>query len=227
MSGAREMAGIGGLADVIRRTAHEQVVEELRWAILGGTLAPGTPLVLAELAAKLGVSRTPIREAIRDLAGEGLVDFDSYRSSVVHTPTPAEAQEVYDLRLLLEPLAVRSAVQHATDAELARAGELQRAMAGCDDPSRWVLLNRDFHAALLEPAASSKLRGVLASLRDAATIHVALSLRADPSQRAASDDQHAAMLEAHARRDAKLAVELTIAHLRATLDALDADGPRR
>ena len=224
MSGAGATAGIGGLADVSRRTAHDQVVEELRRGILGGTLAPGTPLVLAELAAQLGVSRTPIREAIRDLASEGLVDVDSYRSSVVHTPTPAEAQEVYELRLLLEPLAVRSAVERATDAHLARAGALQRAMAGSDDAGHWVLLNRDFHAVLLEPAASSKLLGILASLRDAATVHVAMSLRADPSQRAASDRQHAALLDAHARRDAELAVELTIAHLRATLDALEPRG---
>jgi DNA-binding GntR family transcriptional regulator len=226
MSDAGAMAGIGGLADVSRRTAHEQVVEELRRGILGGTLAPGTPLVLAELAAQLGVSRTPIREAIRDLASEGLVDVDSYRSSVVHTPTAAEAEEVYELRLLLEPLAVRSAVERATDADLARARELQRAMARSDDAGRWVLLNRDFHAALLAPAASSKLLGILASLRDAATIHVALSLRADRSQRAASDRQHAALLDAYTRRDAELAVELTIAHLRATLDALDADERR-
>jgi DNA-binding GntR family transcriptional regulator len=214
--------GLPALRDVRRRTAHEQVVEQLRGAILGGTLPPGTPLVLSDLSARLRVSRTPIREAIRDLTTEGLVDFDSYRSSVVHTPTLAEAQEIYELRLVLEPIAVRRSIEHITDDDLARAREIHEQMLETEDLGTWVPLNRDFHAALLSPAASPRLLSILGSLRDAAAIQVALSLRAQVSQLANSNGEHALILEAYARRDADEAAGLACRHLRSTLDIIEA-----
>src|SRR5215211_2717340 len=109
MPGNAAAAVIPELDDVTHRTAQERVVETLRHAILGGVLEPGTPLILSELSERLGVSRTPIREAMRELAAEDLVDFDSYRSAVVHTPTLEEAREIYELRLALDPIAVRKA----------------------------------------------------------------------------------------------------------------------
>jgi DNA-binding GntR family transcriptional regulator len=217
-----EPEGLTALGDVQRRTAHEHVVERLRSAILGGALAPGTPLVLSDLAARMRVSRTPIREAIRDLATEGLVDFDSYRSAVVHVPTLAEAQEVYDLRLVLEPIAVRRAIDSLTDEDLARARELHERMLATGDVGAWVPLNRDFHATLLEPAGSPRLLSMIRSLRDAAAIHVALSLRAEVSQLADSNEEHARLLDAYARRDADAAADLTGKHLRSTLDIVQA-----
>jgi DNA-binding GntR family transcriptional regulator len=213
--------GITALGGIARRTAHEHVLEQLRGAILGGALAPGTPLVLAELSARLGVSRTPIREAIRDLAAEGLVDFDSYRSSVVHAPTLEEVQEVYGLRLVLEPLAVRRAVERISDAEIAHARTLHEAMLAADDLGAWVQLNRDFHATLLQAADSPRLLAIVTSLRNAAAIQVSLSLLTQASHRAEADEEHGRILDAYAQRDAERAVELTCAHLRSTLDIIE------
>lgn len=205
-----------------RRTAHMHVLGQLRSAILGGRLAPGTPLVLPELAAQLRVSRTPIREAIRDLVAEGLVDFDSYRTSVVHTPTLNEAREVYELRFALEPLAARRAVEHVTDAQIERARGLADAMRRTDDRGQWVQLNRDFHAQLLEPAGSPRLLAMIATLRDAAAIQVGLSLRAKVSQLGEANEEHDLLLDAYSRRDTEEAVELTLRHLRSTLEVIEA-----
>jgi DNA-binding GntR family transcriptional regulator len=214
--------GIPALGGIPRQTAHEQVLEQLRGAILGGALAPGTPLVLAELSTQLGVSRTPIREAIRDLAGEGLVDFDSYRSSIVHAPTLAEAQEVYELRLVLEPLGVRRAVERISDEQIARATTVHKTMLRTSDLGAWVQLNRDFHAILLEPADSPRLLAIITSLRNAAAIQVALSIRAEVSQLDDANREHGLILGAYRKRDADRAVELTGRHLRSTLEIIEA-----
>ncbi|HMJ35595.1 MAG TPA: GntR family transcriptional regulator [Baekduia sp.] len=214
--------GIPTLGGIPRQTAHEQVLEQLRGAILGGALAPGTPLVLSELSTQLGVSRTPIREAIRDLAGEGLVDFDSYRSSMVHAPTLAEAQEVYGLRLVLEPLGVRRAVQRISDPQIARARQVHETMLRTSDLGAWVQLNRDFHAILIEPADSPRLLAIITSLRNAAAIQVSLSLRAEVSQLDEANREHGLILDAYVQRDADLAVQLTGRHLRSTLDVVEA-----
>jgi DNA-binding GntR family transcriptional regulator len=213
--------GIPTLGGIPRRTAHEQVLEQLRGAILGGALAPGTPLVLSELSAQLGVSRTPIREAIRDLTAEGLVDFDSYRSSVVHAPTLVEAQEVYELRLLLEPVAVRRAVPRSSDRQLARARTVHETMLRTGELGAWVQLNGEFHSNLLEPAGSPRLLGILAALRNAAAIQVSLSLRAEGSQLEAANREHGLILDAYAQRDAERAVQLTCGHLRSTLEVIE------
>jgi DNA-binding GntR family transcriptional regulator len=213
--------GIPALGGIPRRTAHEQVLEQLRGAILGGALAPGTPLVLSELSAQLGVSRTPIREAIRDLTAEGLVDFDSYRSSVVHAPTLAEAQEVYELRLLLEPVAVRRAVERVSDAQLARTRTIHETMLKTRDLGVWVQLNSEFHATLLEPADSPRLLGIVAALRNAAAIQVSLSLRAEGSQLDEANREHGLILDAYAQRDAARAADLTSGHLRSTLEVIE------
>jgi len=214
--------GIPGLGDVRRRTAHQEVLDRLRRAILGGTLAPGTALILSDLSSQLGVSRTPIREAIRDLTAEGLVDFDSYRSSVVHAPTLDEAQEVYELRLILEPIAVRRAVENITDAELARARELHEAMLATTELGDWVDLNRDFHATLTDPADSPRLLSIITALRNAAAIQVAMSLRARVSQLDEANQDHGRIIGAYARRDADAAVDIEEQHLRSTLRAIEA-----
>lgn len=219
---ALPLNGIPALGGIPRQTAHEQVLEQLRGAILGGALAPGTPLVLSELSTQLGVSRTPIREAIRDLAGEGLVDFDSYRSSMVHAPTLAEAQEVYGLRLVLEPLAVRRAVDRISDQQIERARRVHETMLHTSDLGAWVQLNRDFHAILLEPADSPRLLAMITSLRNAASIQVSLSIRAEVSQLDEANREHALILDAYGKRDADLAVDLTGRHLRSTLDVIEA-----
>ncbi|MFD1507230.1 GntR family transcriptional regulator [Georgenia yuyongxinii] len=206
-----------GLKDVRRQTAHQMVREQLRLAILRGVLAPGTPLILSELSEQLGTSRTPIREAIRDLSTEGLVDFDAYRSPVVHQGTVEEAREIYELRLALEPLAVTSAMPRLTPADLDRAGELHERMLAVDDIGQWVELNRQFHAVFMDAAPSTWLRNMIGMLRDAAAVPVAQSIWAYRDRMLTGNDEHARILAAFRAGDADLAARKTNEHLRSTL----------
>jgi DNA-binding GntR family transcriptional regulator len=207
-----------------RRTAHSSVLESLRQAILNGSLEAGRPLVLTDLSGALGVSKTPIREAIRDLAGEGLVDFDSYKSSVVHTPTLAEAREIYEMRLLLEPLSVRRSVGQITEEALTRAEELQREMVGVEEVGAWIGLNGEFHALLTDRDTAPLLNDQIVTLRNKSALQVAWSLQARPTLMEASNADHATIVESYRRRDEDAAVAATEHHLRATLEAIEAQG---
>src|SRR5580704_13941701 len=94
----------------------EAVLDAIKRAILAGELRPGQSLVETELAQLLGVSKTPVREALKTLAGAGLVTMSPYRGATVRAIDPASAAAIYDLRLLLEPEAVRRAVQASAGA---------------------------------------------------------------------------------------------------------------
>jgi DNA-binding GntR family transcriptional regulator len=204
------------------RTAHEYVLNTLRSEILGGRLAGGTRLVQTELAAQLDVSTTPVREALRDLATEGLVVFDPHRGAIVRPLHIDEVREIYELRITLEPLMVRRIVETLTEEELDGAEELAQRMRTETNLSVWVDLNRDFHTIFSEISDGSRLAGMLASLRDSASAYVSLSLEARPQQVPEANEEHAELVRLYRNRDTDGAVELTLRHLRSTLTAIEA-----
>lgn len=209
------------LDDLRPRTAHEAVRESMRQAIMRGDLQGGTRLIQSELAESLGVSTTPVREAMRDLATEGLIDFDRYRGAIVHTPTLDEVREIYEIRLLLEPAAARKAVHRISKKDLRTASALLSQIDDADDIGRFVDLNRSFHAVLLTPGVPARLEPILRVLRDAAAIHVSASLKAQPSQMRDSNAIHHRLLDAYRRHDAEAAAELTSRHLSSTVETIE------
>lgn len=203
------------------RTAHEFVRQSVRAAILAGTLAAGARLVQSELAEQLGVSTTPLREALRDLATEGLVVFDPHRGALVRALDLDEVREIYALRVLLEPEMVRRAIDRVTDDQLQRATELHRKMDQDIDEATWVELNREFHEVLAEPCSDSRLATILNGLRDSAVSYVALSLNARENQASDTNAEHALLIEHYRNNDTDAAVALTIQHLQSTLAAIE------
>src|SRR5436305_15298652 len=113
----------------------EVVLEEIRRGILTRELQPGQPLVEAELAQRLGVSKTPVREALKILSGSGLVTFSPYKGASVCTVDRDLAQNVFDLRLLLEPEAVERSVR-GTKNPTARFKEANRVLAAAQQGGR-------------------------------------------------------------------------------------------
>jgi DNA-binding GntR family transcriptional regulator len=213
---------IGRLAAPARtRTAYEHVRATLRAAILDRTLPAGARLVQSDLAAQLGVSTTPVREALRDLAAEGLVLLDAHRGAIVRRLDIDEVREIYELRMTLEPLMVGRVVERITEEQLARAEELAGRMLTETDMSVWVNLNREFHAVFSEVDEKSRLAQILAGLRDSAAGYVAVSLDARPRQVAKANDEHHELLELYRRRDRAAAVRLTVQHLRSTLAVIE------
>jgi len=154
------------------------VLEAIKHAILAGELNPGRSLVETDLAAVLGVSKTPVREALKTLAGAGLVTMHPYKGAVVRTVDDEQARHIYDLRLLLEPEALRRAVSADYDWQQAH-GALDRADA-CADQAERSLANRDFHHELYAGCGNPLLVRMLDDLRDQTALVSAAAWRHDP-----------------------------------------------
>lgn len=204
-----------------RKSAYEVTHHSLRHAILNGEFPPGMRLVQAEVAKQLGVSTTPVREALRDLAAEGLVLFDNYRGAIVHAPNFEEIEEVYEIRLALIPIAIHKAVERIEDREMDKAEKIIDQMDDETDPGSWAELNRSFHATLEGPANSPRLTGILDRLRNSAEMHVALMIRLRPAQMTQANQDHREILQAFRKRDADSAADVTCRHLRSTVQVID------
>jgi DNA-binding GntR family transcriptional regulator len=200
---------------------HEYVLKSLRDAIMDGRLSGGTHLVQSELASQLDVSITPVREALRDLATEGLVVFDPHRGALVRSLDLAEVRELYELRTALEPLMVRRIMGSISPEQLSRADDLRRQMERLDDLSTWVELNRQFHACFSGPGEGSRLSSILSGLRDSAAAYVSMSLSASPERIAESNAEHAQLVKLYQAQDVEGVVALTLQHLHTTLSTIE------
>jgi len=202
-------------------TAHEYVREAVRAAIMDGSLPGGTRLLQSEIANRLGVSTTPVREALRDLTSEGLVVMHPHHGAMVRALDLAEVREIYELRILLEPLLSRRLVQTLDAAVLDRALDIQKRMLETREVAEWAQLNRDFHNALASPEDDSRLGSILKGLRDAATPIVGMSLVAQPGLMEQADQEHRQFVEMFRAKDEERVVDLTRQHLQNTLSAIE------
>jgi DNA-binding GntR family transcriptional regulator len=198
----------GSVGAIPLRTAA--VLEAIKHAILSGELKPGQSLVEAELAQALGVSKTPVREALKTLAGAGLVTMSPYRGAAVRAIDAEAARAIYDLRLLLEPEAVRRTVRAGGGLDAARQA-LERADAASSGAER-SLANRDFHRALYLGCGNPLLAQTLDDLRDQTALVSAAAWQQEPSWRQEAGE-HRAILAAATAGDAEQAARLVAAHI--------------
>lgn len=214
-------AEIGNLTGNSRQTAHEYVREVLRRSILNGDLTGGARLVQAELAATLDVSTTPVREALRDLASEGLVRFDPHRGAVVTELDGDDLKDIYDIRRILEPEAMRQSAPHVTEALLTQLRKIHQRMI--DDPhsASFVDLNRVFHLAIYEAGTSSRMLSIIRSLEDAAVMYIGAALKNVSGLREAAIHDHAEILAALEAGDTDAAVAAITDHLRLPIKAIE------
>lgn len=192
------------------------VLEAIKHAILAGELTPGQPLVETDLAEVLGVSKTPVREALKTLAGAGLVTMSPYKGAVVRVVDGEQARHVYDARLLLEPEALARAVATGPNWAPARQA-LARADQAADQAGRSVA-NRDFHRALYAGCGNPLLVRMLDDLRDQTALVSAAAWRNEPGWLGRSSwereaAEHRAVLRAAQDGDAARAAELLRGHI--------------
>jgi DNA-binding GntR family transcriptional regulator len=193
----------------------------LRRAILNGELASGSRLVQADLAAMLDVSTTPVREALRDLATEGLVQFDAHRGAIVSELSADEVHQIYEIRMVLEPLAMRQAVPNVTEALLERLRRLHESMSAEPHAVDWVDRNRVFHMAVYEASSSPRLASIIRNLQDASVMYIGAFLQQKPELRTEANHDHAEILDALENRDVEAAVAALEKHLRTSIDAYE------
>jgi DNA-binding GntR family transcriptional regulator len=150
-------------------TAQEAVLAELRRTILEGELAPGAQILQDRIAEQLGVSRVPVREALKMLEGEGQVSYAPHRGYFVTELDTAELMEVYQIRDILEAEAVTRALPHLGEDDYERMQEAVDDMEAAERGSDIVALtaaNRRFHFALMEPCGMPRLLRIIRQLWD-------------------------------------------------------------
>ena len=218
---ADEGAWAATALDQGRRTAHEFVRDSLRRAILRGDLSGGARLIQADLATTLNVSTTPVREALRDLATEGLITLDRHRGGVVRELNWSDMDEIRTIRRQLEPLALRLVVEHATEDDLVSADRIRGRMSKEKDLGNWVELNTSFHAVFHDATGSARLAAILRKFEESSAVYVAQAQRWHPEIRRRADADHQALIDAIRSRDADRAIHVMIGHAAIAIEMTD------
>jgi DNA-binding GntR family transcriptional regulator len=192
---------------------HGKVIEELRQAILSGRLKPGDRLVEGRLADELGVSRNPVREAIRVLASEGLIEVTARRGASVASMSEQEARETIEVRALLEGQNARLAARRHDKEVLKRLEVVLNKGAEAVAAWRYELLsdlNQQFHCELAEAGQNRVLGDLLKRLRERTAM---LFAPADPVRQARTWEEHAGILRAIINSDERTAAALAVEHV--------------
>jgi DNA-binding GntR family transcriptional regulator len=198
------------------------VRETLRQAILSGDLPGGSRLIQADLATQLQVSTTPVREALRDLATEGLITLDRHRGGVVRELNWDDMEEIRQIRQQLDPLAIPLAVRGIGEEQLAQAQTLCDRMEEVEALAEWVDLNRRFHSIFYESTNSPRLAAILGGLEESATAYVARAQRSHPEIRRRANAAHRGLLSAARVRDEAAALAAMEGHAGLSLELTDA-----
>lgn len=193
----------------------DRVYETIREAIFSLELEPGTPLVERDLATRLGVSKSPVRDALQRLAGEGLLVGSPYRHLVVRSIEPDEADDIYALREVLEAFAVELATPRLGSEDVKTGyeilGRAERAMEA-EDRAALAEINREFHGLFSEGSGNRALISALATLQDRVRIISVIGWRSRPTMRE-EFDQHRAVLDAAVTGDAAEAADTMRDHI--------------
>lgn len=196
-----------------QETQAQSTADKIRTLILNGTFRPGEPLRQEALSEQLRVSRTPLRHALQALAEDGLVETIGYKGARVAKLERGMVDDLFDMRLLLEPLALQSAFAHHTKLDFARAEMALDAAEVEQEPSRLSELNWDFHHALYGPSKRSTLLRTIEQLNKASALAevIASSIVARPEK---SATEHRKLLQACRDGDEAGAISRLGEHLR-------------
>jgi DNA-binding GntR family transcriptional regulator len=193
------------------RTATLFVADVLREAIATGEFPEGDQLLQNDIAAALGISRTPVRESLRLLEAEGWIEFSPHRGAVVATLSSDEVRQIFEIRFTLEALALKQSLPKLDGSVFDEAARLLDDLDVETDIGRWVALNRRFHL-MLYAGAGARLIALIESQYDAVDRYLRLEL-VEMDNAGDSQDEHRAILVACRERDVAKAVALSEPHI--------------
>lgn len=212
------------MSEVFRRppTAQEAVLAELRQLITAGRLRPGQQIVQDALAVRFGVSRVPLREALKILEGEGQVTYVAHRGYFVTELSLSDLIEVYRIREILEAEAVSIAVPQMTAEDIHRLEEAERDVRAASDIADVVAMtsaNRRLHFAILGACALPRLVWLIGLLWDATEVYRSVYYN-EAHNRAMVDSEHRALVAAVKAGDAAAALVVLTEHREHAIEAL-------
>lgn len=193
-------------------TIQQAVADAVRTRVISGQLPAGTRIDQDALAAEFSVSRMPVREALRQLGAEGFVTIVPHRGAIVTALSPAEVEEIYEIRAALEGVAARHASQALTADDLDRLRKVLAAMRNEKEIDTWVALNAEFHNAINQASMRPRLLELIQRFREQSQPYIRLYVQR-LHKSAQARKEHRAILEALADRDADRAEAAVRAHL--------------
>lgn len=193
--------------------------QQMRQAILKGEHPPGAVLFESHLAEKLGMSRTPIREALQVLARDGFVEIVPNRGYFVPRMSLSDIRELYELRESLEGFATRCATLRVTNAEIEELGVLFEKYERAQTWEAWVEVGTEFHNRITSLARNKRLTTFLDSLNAQISMTRQTQLRDVQGRREESVEEHRAILDAIKQRDPDAAEKHARAHVRLSYEA--------
>jgi DNA-binding GntR family transcriptional regulator len=197
--------------------ASERIAGHLREAILSGEIAPGQWIRQEEVAARLGASRLPVREALRMLEAEGLTEHAANKGSRVPLLDMREVEIVYRMRERLEPLALTESLRQLTEEQIARMEEIQERIESDDGLPEFLVLDREFHLTSYARCPSERLVSTISGLWNSTQHHRrAFMLLGGPDRRWVVNSEHRLLLDAIHRRDAVDGERFLSGHIRRT-----------
>lgn len=200
------------------RDQTQSVADRLRERIISGALAAGQPLRQETIAEAYGVSRMPVREALRLLQAEGFVEMVRNRGASVAAIDARDLAEIHEMRVLAECLALRHAIPELTESRIDRAESIQGELETAPIEA-FGALNKRFHMTLYEACARPRLLAHISLLHDAADRYLRIAIRQlDYAVR--SDREHRELLAACRRRDAEAAEVILRTHIEVAGKAL-------
>jgi len=211
---------LGGVTRITRVTLHDAVVNQIRDMIIEGTLMPGTRINEGQVGASLGVSRTPLREAIKTLASEGLVEIVPAKGAVVRHFTESDIRQILEVLKALEQTAARLACTNASNAEIKRIRQLHErmlALYAARNRLAYFKLNQSIHTAIVQASGNSVLAQTHETLQ-ARIKRIRFVGNETPDRWAAAVAEHEEMIEALVARDGKRLAEILGRHLDKTVD---------
>ncbi|WP_137147186.1 GntR family transcriptional regulator [Mycolicibacterium sp. CR10] len=216
MPGRRHSALLAKLVPTRCDVSQGAIVDELRRVILDGGAPPGSPIPVGEVAEVFGVSAIPVRESLKTLTAEGLVDHQPNVGYTVARLTATELAELYLVRETLESAALAAAVANATDtdrAAIAAAHRMLEKAVAEDDPLSYHRQSRHFHIGMARPSGMLRLVHMLESTWNI-TEPVQAMVHVDHADRVALHADHGQMLEAFLDRDAGALLTVSVDHHR-------------
>ncbi len=200
---------------IVPQQLPEIVADTLRERIMRGELQPGEGLPMRALAEKFGVSVIPVRDALRLLAGEGLVELQPHRGARVVRISELDLEQIFLARLPLELLAATKALEALTPIDLRALGRLETQLERTRDARRWLELNRQFHMQMYERSGYPRIVRIIEGLWDLVEPYLLLFMR-NRGAVVNAEREHREMIEAAEAGDAARLRALVAKHLMGT-----------
>lgn len=207
-----------------RATAQESVLKSLRKMLATSRLKPGQQIIQDALAARLGVSRVPVREALKVLQAEGRVIHDPHRGYFVSELNIEDLAEIYHLRALLEDEALKLGVPNASASDVAAIKAIHEEgilASRKGDITQMAFLNRKFHLAIYQLSKQERLITLIENLWDSIDAYRYLFLN-DSGNRNRTNEDHARMVQAIKQKDVKAALKIQASHREHAVKAINA-----